>query len=282
MKLLIIFVSLVVAGSLLAANSDVSPNPGTPGATDADFTELDMFELIPLGATERCVGVGFDGTNFWVTDAQSLGGNLWIHIISGDAAHTLITTVDQNNISSGWGLRDLCWDGTYMYGSQGNAVEYYDATYAKAGSYLCYACSPNRAQAWDGTYFYTGSFSPEIYQVTWDGVSGSTASYTTWSSAVLNGGTYGAAWDAAHNCLWVSTASYDGMLYQIDDMGVSLAAWNLDPQCNIAGGCTMGEYAPTDEEQLWVLDQNLPAMYCFDVGIVNLENNTWGAIKAVF
>ncbi len=79
-----------------------------------------------------------------------------------------------------------------MYGSESTVVQYYDASYVQAGYFIHSAVSPNRAMAWDGTYFYTGSFAADIYQVTWDGVSGSSASSTLWSSAVANGGTYGA------------------------------------------------------------------------------------------
>ncbi|MBD3278553.1 MAG: hypothetical protein GF388_09650 [Candidatus Aegiribacteria sp.] len=283
MRTFIVLLMVCSAGLLLAArDADISPNPGTPGAGDADLVELDYFDLEALGASNRCVGIGYDGTNFWVTDAQNSGGPLWIHIISGTSPHTLITTVDQNGFSSGWGLRDLCWDGTYMYGSESSQVDYYDDTYAKVGSYTCNAVSPNRAQAWDGTYFYTGSFSAEIYQVDWDGVSGSSASYSTWSTAVANTGTYGAAWDYTNNCLWVSTASSDGMLYQIDDTGTLITTWDLNPEVNMAGGCTMGDYG-TDSEELWVLEQgDVDGVYCFETSPLSLQRDTWGAIKTVF
>jgi len=271
----------LVTGAAFASDADVSPWMGTPGAGESALTQLDYFDIEALGASNRCVGVGFDGTNFWVTDAQSAGGPLWIHIITGDLAHTLVTTVDQNG-TSGWGLRDLCWDGTYMYGSQSTTVQYYDGSYARAGSFTSPASNPNRAMAWDGTYFYTGSFSADIYQVTWDGVSGSTASFTTWSSAISNNGTYGAAWDATNNCLWVSTASNDGLLFQLDATGTLITTYDQSPENVLAGGCTMGNYAGTDGDQLWVLAQATPdGVYCWEV-VVPLERDTWGSIKTIF
>ena len=275
-----IFILICLTGVVLASGADISPNPGTPGAAEADLTQLDYFDIEAMGASNLCVGVGFDGTNFWVTDAQSAGGPLWIHIITGTSPHTLVTTVDQNG-TSGWGLRDLCWDGTYMYGSESTIVQYYDASYARAGSFTHSAVSPNRAMGWDGTYFYTGSFSADIYQVTWDGVSGSSASSTLWSSAVANGGTYGAAWDAGNNCLWVSTASGDGMLYQLDAAGALITSYSLLPECETAGGCTMADYT-VDADQLWVLAQATPdGVYCWEVTVA-LERDTWGSIKTVF
>ena len=56
----------------------------------------------------------------------------------------------------------------------------------------------------------------------------------------------GAAWDEYNNCLWVSTAASDNMLYQIDSNGDLIAEhfYNL----LIAGGSTMGSYSgPFDQ-----------------------------------
>ena len=275
-----IFILICMVGVAFASNTDISPNQGTPGAADADLTQLDNFNINSLGGCGSAVGVGFDGTNFWVTDA---GANLDIFIISGVAPHTLITSFNQF-MTSGWGLRDLCWDGTYMYGSEDNRVDYYDASYAHAGWYFCYAVSPNRAQGFDGTYFYTGSFAADVYQVTWDGVSGSTASSTLWSSAVLNGGLYGLAWDAGQNCMWASTASSDGMLYQIDAAGALITSYSLLPESAVSGGCTMADFAGTDIQQLWVLSQDDTPdnmVYCWETDVA-LERDTWGSIKTVF
>lgn len=278
-----ILMLVCITGCLLASDADISPNPGTPGAAEADLTQLDYFDVEALGTSVYVVGIGYDGTNFWVTDGAETGGTgvnmIWI--VSGDPAHTLVTSAEQNG-TSGWGLRDMCWDGTYMYASESNTVQYYDSSYEKAGSYTSYACSPNRAQGYDGTYFYTGSFADTIYQVTWDGVSGSTASYVTWSTAVANGGTYGAAWDYWNDCLWVSTASGDGMLYQIDPAGALIASYSLMPESPTAGGCTMGDFGTLPAPSLWVLAQGTPdAVYCWET-VVSLERDTWGAIKTVF
>ncbi len=276
------FLLICVLGLAFAASDmDVSPNSGTPGAAEAALTQLDYFNVDSLGGSGRAVGVGYDGTNFWVTDAVNTGGPLKIIIISGASPHSQVTIVDQNG-TSGWGLRDLCWDGTYMYGSESNTVQYYNSSYAKVGSYQCAAVSPNRAQAWDGTYFYTGSFSPNIYQVTWDGVSGSSATYTTWSTAVANSALYGLAWDASGNCMWASTANSpaDGMLYQIDASGALITTYDLTPELPTAGGCTMADYGSAQE--LWVLKQSSPdGVYCWQTP-VSLERNTWGSIKTIF
>ncbi len=282
-----ILVTLVLACVVFASNAttDASFNIGIRTETGGEgfLDELDYFDMEALGSSVYCVGVGFDGTNFWVTDAADVGavGPNTVWVISGDAAHTVVTSFLQFETSS-WGLRDLCCDGTYMFGSQDNTVDIYDiATYTHEGYYTCSAVSPNRAQAWDGTYFYTGSFSETIYQVTWDGVIGSTASYTTWSSSILNGGTYGAAWDAYNDCLWVSTASGDFTLYQLDNAGTLITSHLYSIET--AGGCTMGSYSGSADEQLWVLEQGSPdGVRCFETGPLALEQSSWGGIKTLF
>jgi len=271
---------LLVAVSLAFASvevNDVSPNAGTPGGgsgSDALLDPLDYIDLEALGTSVYCVGVGFDGTNLWVTD----GTDLQIYIIS--PAGVLVDQVSQSG-TSGWGLRDLCWNGTYMFGSQSNQVQYYDATYSYVNYYNCYACNPNRAQGFDGTYFYTGSFAETIYQVTWDGVAGSTAAYTTWSTDVGNGGTYGAAYDDFNECIWVSTASSDYMIYQIDMSGNLIDAHSYS--IYTAGGCTPGDLdGYPGQTQLWVLEQGSPdALHCLELQPVALERDTWAGIKTL-
>jgi hypothetical protein len=279
-------VLLVVAAFSFAADpyTDASPNPGMPGgvAPEAFLDPLDYIDLEALGASAYCVGVGFDGTNLWATDGAEAGGvgDNMIHVIGVDG--TLINSVMQNNTSS-WGLRDLTWDGTYMYGSESNTVCYYDINVVKQGSYTCAACSPNRAEAWDGTYFYTGSFTNTIYQVTWNGVSGSSATYTTWSTAVANGGTYGCAYDDYNDCFWVSTASYDYQIYQIDTSGSLINAFTYTIE--IAGGCSCGDLdGYPGQTQLWVLEQGTPdALHCLWLQTPGaLERDTWAGIKTLF
>ncbi len=276
---------LLVFAIIAFANSettDVDFVRGSVGGvgSDAFLDQLDYIDLEALGGSARCVGVGFDGTNFWVSDAQSGGGPLWLHIIDG-TTHDLIITVDQYETEE-WGMRDLCCDGTYIFGSQDEQVDYYDiSTYEWIGYYNCDAVNPNRAQAWDGTNFYTGSQSADIFKVTWDGVSGSTATYTTWSSAVGNAKTYGAAWDIYNDCLWVSTNNYDYMIYQIDSNGDLIAAHSYDIE--VAGGCTLGAYGGSFENQLWVLEQGSPdALHCLETAPLALEPDSWGSIKTLF
>ena len=282
----VLAVLMVLAAVSFASQQDVSPWASgiAHGSSRADLTILDSFDIEGLvGGSVYNVGLGYDGSaNLWVTEGAMQGGGTmnYIRVISLATPHTLVTTYNQNG-TAGWGLRDLCFNGTYIFGSDDTVVDYYDpATGVKVGSYNCSACSPNRAQGWDGTYFYTGSFSADVYQVTWNGVSGSTATYTAWSSAISNAGTYGAAYDADWPCIWISTASADGALYQLDMTGALIAQYSLSSEISDAGGCEMAPYG--GQSQFWVLAQSTPDMvYCFDVRSLSLTPETWGSIKTL-
>ncbi len=277
-----LFVLLILVSFAFASDpfTDSSPNPGLPGGqggSDALLDQLDYIDLEALGTTVYCVGVGWDGTNLWVTDGQT-GLDIWIITPGG----VLVTVVPQSG-TSGWGLRDLCWDGTRMFGSQSNQVQYYDENYTYVNYYNCYACSPNRAQAYHDGHFYTGTFqSPNVYEVTWDGVAGSTATYTTWSTAITNNGCYGAAYDDFNECIWVSTAAGDGVIYQIDMTGTLITAHTY--AIGTAGGCTPGDLdGYPGQTQLWVLEQGTPdALHCLEAQPVALERDTWAGIKTLF
>ena len=149
-----IVVTLVLACVVFASDATTDAafcvSTGTETGSDAFLDQLDYFSLEALGTSVYCVGIGFDGTNFWVTDAQDVGGvgpnTIWV--ITADAAHTVVTSFEQY-MTAGWGLRDMCCNGTYMFGSQDNQVDFYDiGTYAYAGYYICNGVSPNRAQGW--------------------------------------------------------------------------------------------------------------------------------------
>lgn len=282
----LILVLLAVTAYAAASGTDQSPTAGIgsePGGR-AVLPILSSFNIETFSTNVYNVGLGWFGGNVWITDGVMQGGGAGpnkIYVITGTPPHTLVTSYDQYG-TIGWGLRDLTSNGTYIFGSDDTVVDYYNpATGAWAGWYSCAACNPNRAQAWDGTYFYTGSFSNTVYRVTWNGVSGSAATYTTWSTAIANNGTYGAAWDADWPCMWVSTGSADGMLYQLNTSGALITTYSISPEAATAGGCEMGSFGGMN--QLWVLAQATPDMaYCFNVRSLALDRGTWGEIKTLF
>ncbi|MCK5785008.1 MAG: hypothetical protein KAH54_00470 [Candidatus Sabulitectum sp.] len=276
MKILALVSVMAVAAF---AMTDAAPQIGvTQPGVDTWLEEIAYFDLegggIPNAYT---VGCGWDGVDFWITNGAGQAGSSTGMFYIFDHDGILTDSFPQVN-APGWGLRDLCCDGTYMYGSVSSSIDYYDiTTRAKVGNFIG-PISPNRALAYDGTHFYTSSFSTDVYQLIWDGVSGSTAASTIWSTAATSA--YGAAWDALGDCLWVTSANGSGILDQIAADG-SLIAHHTLSGLSTMGGATMAGMYPVNE--LYVLAQGSPdAMHGYDVNPVALQRDTWGSIKVLF
>ncbi len=274
-----LFALLMVMAVTAFAMTDSAPTVGIsqPG-TDTWLEEIAYFDLEGGGIPNvYTVGCGWDGTYFWITNGAGQAGASTGMFYFFDHDGVLVDSTDQN-AAPGWGLRDLCCDGTYMYGSVSTAIDYYDInTREKVGAFTG-PMSPNRALAWDGMYFYTGSFSTDVTQITWDGVSGSTASSTVWSSQATS--VYGAAWDAINDCLWVTSGDASGTIDQIAADG-SLIDHHIVIAGSSYGGATMALSAPINE--LFVIEQGDPdALHGYDVNPVALDRDTWGSIKSLF
>ncbi len=275
MRILALLLAMAVTAF---AATDSAPTIGiAQPQSDAWFDLVSTIEAEGAAGNAYCVGIGFDGENVWVTNGAGQAGEATGLFLVFDEDGTYITSFDQNN-APGWGLRDLAFDGTYVYGSVSTAIDYYDpSTYEKVGAFTG-PQNPNRALAYDGTYFYTGNFGTEVYQLTWDGVSGSTASSSVWSTSATS--VYGAAWDELNNCMWVSSADASGTIAQLDDTGALIE--NFYPVSGgTYGGCSMGSQEPINI--LWVLNQGTPDQgFGYDVNPESLTRDTWGSIKSLF
>lgn len=274
-----LFALLMVMAVAAFAMTDSAPSVGVsqPG-TDDMLDQIAYFDLEGGGIPNvYTVGCGWDGVNFWISNGAGQGGATAGMFYIFDHDGMLIDSFPQNN-ATGWGLRDLCCDGMYMYGSVSTAIDYYDInTREKVGAFTG-PLNPNRALAWDGMYFYTSSFSTNVNQLTWDGVSGSTASSTIWSTQATSA--YGAAWDELGDCLWVTSGDASGIIDQIAADGSLIAHHNVIAAATY-GGATMAYTAPINE--LFVISQGEPdALYGFDVNPTSLTRETWGSIKSLF
>ncbi|MCK4305660.1 MAG: hypothetical protein KAY24_15590, partial [Candidatus Eisenbacteria sp.] len=228
---------LTVACAGAHAATDVAPTPATPGSADGSFPIVYEIDLdLATGGDQHCVGVGFDGQHFWVSAGDGTTGQCTFYII--DECGHLITSVPQGAGATGWGHRDLTYDGTHMFGSHCVLVDGYDNNYAYAGSFT--GClNVNRALAHDGTHFYTCGFGENLVRMTWDGVWGSSAICENLGPAIA--GAYGLAYDKYANCLWITTADYSGDLYQYSLDGTLINTYTTLPEYEIHGGCTMAE-----------------------------------------
>lgn len=277
-----VLLPLMCLGLLIAA-TDMAPtvavNP--PAGTTDFFTQFAAYDVEAMAGNQYVVGCGHYNGYLLATSGAALGGAGTGLFTVLDYDGNFLENIDQNNAPS-WGLRDLTTCGTYIYGSHTSLIEYYDPSglpndLVKVGAFTGNQ-NPNRALAHDGTYFYTGNFGTEVYRLTWDGVSGSTATSSIWSTAATS--VYGAAWDDVNNCMWVTSADYSGIVAQIDEDG-NLIANHTPISGGIYGGVTMGQSTP--ENHLWILEQGTPDMLRgYDITPVSLSRGTWGSIKTVF
>ena len=267
-----------LATASFAANSEVS-YPGTPYATDGTF---DIFYQFPVLALDdaHVVGLGFDGTYIWCSAGDLTTGVC--HFYLYDEAGNLVDTYDQMAGATGWGHRDLCFDGTYMFGSYGTQINAFTTAGDYAGYFNGPGISPCRAMAYDGYYFYTSGFSQYIYRGHWDGVWGSTPDWQIISADVISG-CYGMAYDWSNDCLWVSTADYTGDIHQFSTDGAQLGTHTTLPEYDIMGGASMvntSAYGMT----LGILMQFSPdTVVLYDVDASTpVEDASWSSIKAMY
>ena len=264
-----------VAASASAFEQDVAPTTGVPNVSDGTFPIL---FTIPLDMNDYCVGVGYDGTNFWVSAGDQATGLCEFYIF--DEFGTLLDNVPQGGGASSWGHRDMAHDGDFMFGSYSNLVDGFGPDYQFAG-YFIGCLNPNRALAYNGTDFYTCGFGEQLTQMSWDGNFGTVASCSylgAWDGA------YGLAYDYMDDCLYMSTADYTGNIHQLTMDGFPLATHTTLPEYDIQGGSTMACTAQYGYV-LVVLMQSAPdtlVFYDLGHGPSPVDTGSWGAIKAMY
>jgi hypothetical protein len=227
---------------------DVTQTRGISGGRGS----FPILATIPL-PNAYSVGVGWDGTYFWVSAGDQQTGFCEFYLY--DDLGNLIDQNPQGAGATGWGHRDMAWDGSYMFGSFDYNVNGFSDIYTYDGSFVG-IISPNRAMAYDGTYFYTCGFGEYLWRLEWDGIWGSTATATQLTTTTI-GGCYGLAYDSARNCLWMTTADYSGNIFQYDMTGNLLNTYTSLPEYDLHGGCTMAD-TPNYGEVLCVLMQSDP------------------------
>lgn len=279
MKRLLGALALVaLASSGAYAVSDVAPGATPGGATSGDGTFPIVFE-ISLDINNYCVGVGFDGAYFWVSAGDQMTGLCQFYIY--DDAGNLLDTQAQGGGATGWGHRDMAWNGDYMFGSYSNMVDGFSDPATFAGFFIG-PISPNRALAYDGAAFYASGFGEYLWKLTWDGAFGSVA-----ATENLGGpwdGAYGLAYDCSNGVLYMSTADYTGNIHELAMDGFLLNTYTTLPEYDIQGGCTMADcqYGYI----LAVIQQYSPDMLTFyDIGAGGpspVEDASWGEIKSLF
>ncbi|MCK4304441.1 MAG: hypothetical protein KAY24_09410 [Candidatus Eisenbacteria sp.] len=273
----IVALLVCVCTGAYANDADYS-NSRPPEITPVEGDFPILFE-IPLDMNIQCVGVGFDGEYFWVSAGDYLGECMFYIF---DEYGNMIDEVPQGGGATGWGHRDLAFDGTYIVGSFSPDINCFEHWTVLSGFFIG-PLDPNRAMAFDGTYYYTGGYDQNLKKLTWDGNFGSVAFVED-----LGGpwqGTYGLAFDCANDCLWmtISLASEPGWLHQVTTSGFLLNTYSLLPEYGRQAGCTMAD--TRFGHILVVVQQSDPDMLTFyDVASNPSPTNegSWGSMKAMF
>jgi hypothetical protein len=259
--------------------ADIAPNSGIVQTSDSDRglnpsitafgDSLWGFDVEAPTGSVLCLGVEFDGTSFWVT----AGGDTLVSdnnmLYRFDSAGTLVNTYTQSSTHSGWGWRDLAWDGTYLYASDSPTVVQIDpATGMATGVTFGGPQNPNRALAYDPAtdHFWTANFGSSIYEFDRSGVTINTYANTN--------PIYGMAWDATSPggpWLWIAAQTSD-QVYQFDPVAGTYTGISF-PIPATAGGAAFATDWWDSLGVLFYLAQTTPdrvvAYEIIDVGPVN-------------
>jgi hypothetical protein len=197
-------------------------------------------DLTGITDDNLCLGVEFDGSHLWVSGAASDPSADPNYLYRLDKTGALQDSFPQP-AGNGWGWRDLCFDGAYLYAASGDSIEQIDtASGTSTGAKIYAHTSPCRGLAYDPSAdcFYTANYSDDIYRVNRDGsLSGS------WPNSK---NIFGLAWDAtAPDGPWLWVFSQDGspqvQASQFDPVsgnytGISFQCPAIDPVNACAGG----------------------------------------------
>jgi hypothetical protein len=277
-KLLGALVLVAFAGTAFAAN-DVANTGSTPQYTPERI--LDQVGYIPLDLNAYSVGCGDDGMYLWVSAGDQATGACTFYLY--DEYGNLIDEAPQGGGATGWGHRDMCHNGDYMFGSYGNLVDGFMDIYTFSGYFIGAPIPVNRAMAYAGGLFFTSGFGDPLYSMEWDGTWGSSATLTNlggpWEAA------YGLAYDCGWDCLWMTTASSSGYgVHQIGLDGFHINTY-FDPLHPLYGGCTMTDTAQWGYVLCALVQESPDGLVFYDMestGPSPVQDSSWGEIKGLF
>ncbi len=182
--------------------------------TEAPIGEiLGKTELDPITGNGFNLGIEYFNGYLWVTGRDDANGHQIYQI--DPTTNTLVNSYPQGT-SSTWGMRDLANDGTYLYAGDDDGFYQIDpATGAVTTLFSPTGMGTIRALAYDGTHFWTKSFTGDVYE--FDAAGTIINQYTTGASGVS---AYGAAYDPSVPCIWWhASVSGDNYMVQMDMSG---------------------------------------------------------------
>ncbi len=221
-----------------STGSNVGDASDAPGFPDIHFD----YDLQAATGDIQCVGVEFDGTNFYVTGANSGSPNM-VYVLDRKGNPAGSFAQDPAYSASTWGWRDLAWDGSYLYGSESSSIVQFETDGTVVGT-IPGPISPCRGLAYDpaGDHFWTAGFGTNVYEIDRSG---------TVVNAFSNPyNVYGLAWDdVSPGGPWLWVFAQEGSpavtAYQFDPVAGAYTGLSFVSQGEVAGGaCFTTELEP--------------------------------------
>jgi len=215
--------------------TDTCPDPMLPHPILDPGDILFNYNVSGPSGDDQCLGVEFDGTYFYITGGGAGGVNK-LHFFQANG--TYITSIDQDT-TSGFGWRDIGYDGNHMYsGNEDGLVEWYvtglpDNPVLNRIGNIPGPLSICRAMAYDPDtdHFWTANWDSHIFEFERNG---NIVNYYPNSYYI-----YGMSWDnVSPDGPWLWVFSQDGLqISQFDPIdGVYTGVIYNGSGIGIAGG----------------------------------------------
>ncbi|HEX7319060.1 MAG TPA: T9SS type A sorting domain-containing protein [bacterium] len=267
----------------------VSNETYKPAGTRAPGDVIYELDVQLICNDNQLLGIEWDGECFYITGGATATDPNKVYVV--DTLGTLIHTYDQPGYSTGWGWRDLAWDGVNgpgggvmdtLYGSVDGNVAKFSLDGAALTYYGGFAGpqNPNRALGYDNDQevFFTANFASDCYMFN------KTSSNLMNVANTLN--MYGCAYDSDSNWVWWHSqdpagGTFADQLTQMDPATMAFTGLTYAPSnftlitAGIAGGLCYGSNF-RNSDVLFLLVQGTPddivaAVYLRDHGVPGVE-----------
>ncbi len=204
----------MVAGNENIEDADICLNSGQSVATMDPGDIVIDFDAQTVHGETGSLGAEWDGEYFWSTCRGSVSPphdiNKW------DIDGNLIATYDQPSMGSAWGIRDLAFDGSYLYGGCEDGFWQIDPSdgsttllFSNIAPMTCI-----RALAWEPNegMFYSGNFGSGFYKFTPDGTTKTPVTNPALTAV------YGMAYDDNADTIWIfdQTGTPETTMFEFD------------------------------------------------------------------
>ena len=245
----------------------VIPGAGASAQSDEQWDLQFAYDVEGITGDYGCLGVAFDGNYIWVSSRGPGPNPPSIYIFDPEG-----NLVNQFPVGmSLGGIRDMCFDGIYMFGGRESGLTCFDIVIYQMITTIPFPAgmSFQRANAYDpaSDHFYCGNFGSMCYEQDREG-----NLIRSWPPAPLNA-IYGMAWDddaPDGPWLWIHdqyNPSSGCNVHQMDPSTLTYTGFHISleiPGCEnpIAGGI---DYAPDWDPQgmysiLMILGMGTPDM----------------------